>query len=407
VRCGAVRSMRILAVTNLFPNPIQPNRATFNRQQFAAIARQHALAVISPIAWTEELGARWKAGARVPAGRRVECDGIVVDHPKYLFPPRIMRGTYGYCFRRSIKAAFERAVAEFRPEVVLASWAYPDGWAAVDLAHRAGLPAVIKVHGSDVLTMSVYPSRRGRTVEALRSADGVIAVSGDLARTVEALGVDASRVSVVYNGVDTNLFRPGPMAEARAAVGIDRERRAVLFVGNLVGVKAIDVLIDACAIVARSGVTFNCYLIGQGGLRDALERRASSAGLADVVRFVGPKPHRELPDWFRAADVLVLPSQSEGVPNVLLEACACGTPFVASRVGGIPEILDMGDGTLVPPGDVAALAEALRARIADQSRTPRRVEAGRLRSHAESAAQVVDVLSAAMSRYRQSSPKVA
>src|SRR6185503_5823350 len=132
--------MRILAITNLFPNPIQPNRATFNRQQFREIAREHMLAVISPISWTEELGARWANGARVPAGRRVACDGIPVEHPVYLFPPRVLRASYGHFYRRCIRPAFERALDEFRPEVVLASWAYPDGWAAVELAHRAGLP---------------------------------------------------------------------------------------------------------------------------------------------------------------------------------------------------------------------------------------------------------------------------
>ena len=85
--------MRILAVTNLFPNPIQPNRATFNRQQFLAIAKEHPLEVISPVAWTDELGARWRGGVKLPAGRRVLCDGIPVDHPAYLFPPRVLRGS--------------------------------------------------------------------------------------------------------------------------------------------------------------------------------------------------------------------------------------------------------------------------------------------------------------------------
>src|SRR5688572_5831514 len=139
--------MRILAITNLYPSPCHPGRAPFNRQQFRALAERHAVSVIAPVAWTDELTSRWRHGTRLSASRRVTCDGMTVDHPRYLFPVKVLRGWYGRCFRRSVRATFERARREFRPDVVLGSWAYPDGWAAVKLAHAAGLPAVVKVHG--------------------------------------------------------------------------------------------------------------------------------------------------------------------------------------------------------------------------------------------------------------------
>src|SRR5205085_9402963 len=123
-------------VTNLFPNPAQPNRATFNRQQFGALAQRHEVAVIAPIAWTDELSFRRRGKTRIPVGRRVEADGIVAIHPIYWFPPKVMRGAYGGFYRKSIARTFERMVTEFRPDVVLGSWAYPDGWAAVALAHE-------------------------------------------------------------------------------------------------------------------------------------------------------------------------------------------------------------------------------------------------------------------------------
>ena len=105
-----------------------------------------------------------------------------VEYPRFVFPPRVLRGWYGRFYRWSIGPAFRRALAAFRPDVVFATWAYPDGWAAVDLAHQAGLPAVLKVHGSDVLQLKHYPTRRRGTAEALRRADRVVAVSRDLAR---------------------------------------------------------------------------------------------------------------------------------------------------------------------------------------------------------------------------------
>ena len=112
--------------------------------------------------------------------------------------------------------------------------------------------------------------------------------------------------------------------------------------------------------MAREGFRFRCHLLGSGPLRPDLERQVAELGLRDTVLFHGPKPHDELPDWFRAADLFVLPSRSEGVPGVLMEAMACGTPFVASRVGGVPEVAELGDGALVPPGDVDQMATAIR-----------------------------------------------
>jgi glycosyltransferase involved in cell wall biosynthesis len=351
--------MRILALTNLYPNPLQPHRGAFNRQQFRALAERHEVRVIAPIAWTDERSARRAGGAALPAERRVDCDGLKVAHPRYLFTPKVLRGQYGNMFRWSIAGAFRAAVEEFRPDLVLSAWAYPDGWAAVELGHRAGLPVIVKVHGSDILTLAKTPGRERGTAEAMRKADAVIAVSQDLANRVIEMGADAANVSVVYDGIDATRFHPGSREEARRLLGIPTDEPMILFVGNLVPVKGVDVLIAACAKMAAAGRRFRCYLVGQGPLKAEFEQQIAAASLADRVTLVGPVLHAKLPDWFRAADVFVLPSHSEGVPCVLLEAAGCQTPFVASRVGGIPEIAHLNDGRLVPPGDPQLLSEAI------------------------------------------------
>jgi glycosyltransferase involved in cell wall biosynthesis len=345
--------MRVLAVTNLYPNPYQPLRAPFNRQQLGALAGQHELAVIAPIAWTDELVLRRQLGARLPDGRRVLCDGMTVDHPRYLFPPKVMRGWYGHCFRRSIRAAFMRAVEEFRPDVIYATWGYPDGWAAVELAREAGLPVAVKVHGSDILLLGPRGGRRRRTIEALSRADAVVVVSRHLAEQVVGLGIDPRRVSVVYNGIDKRLFHSGA-AGPQAREG---DAPLVLYVGNLLPVKGLDVLTQACDQLAQRGVRFDCRLIGQGPMKRALEKQIRERGLQERVKLLGPRPLEELPAWYRAASLLVLPSYSEGVPNVVLEASACGTPVVATGVGGVPEIV--GSNGLVPAGNSEALARAI------------------------------------------------
>lgn len=368
--------MRILALTNLYPNPFQPTRATFNRQQFRALAARHAVEVISPISWVDEFAARRKGAPALPRNRQVVCDGIHVTHPRYIYPPKILRSRYGHFFRRSVRSAFQRSCAEFKPDIVLAPWAYPDGWAAVELSKQAGVPVVIKVHGCDILGAGAGldgdPPRKRRTVDALQRADGVIAVSRHLAETMVGMGVSGDKIRVVYDGIDPSVFYPAPVAEARARLGLPVDTPMILFIGNLVPVKGIETLLGACARLAQNGVQFTANLIGQGPLKSKLESQIRRLGLTDRVRLIGGLPHAQLGTWFRAASVFALPSYSEGVPSVLLESAACGTPFVASRVGGIPEITHLAPNRLVAPGDSAAFADALVASFSTRGTAPTR-----------------------------------
>jgi glycosyltransferase involved in cell wall biosynthesis len=350
--------MRILVLTTLFPNPYQPGRAVWNEQQFAHLAQLHPVEVIAPIAWTDELKGRWRGHARMPAERITATSGLKIHHPPFVYVPRVIR-SHGVAYLRSVRSRFDSVVKDFLPDLVLASWAYPDGWAGVRLAREAGLPAIVKVHGCDVLALPRYPSRRRHTVEALTRADGIIAVSKHLAERVVQLGADPERVSVVNNGVDGQLFHPGSTTVAQARLKLPDTRPLILFIGNLDPVKGLETLIAACSILKERGVPFQCVMIGEGSMRSVLQRQIKCRGLEKEVQLPGSLPQRQLPDWYRAATVFALPSRSEGLPNVLLEALACGTPWVASSVGGIPEIADLGANRLVPAGDATGFAAAL------------------------------------------------
>jgi glycosyltransferase involved in cell wall biosynthesis len=379
--------MRILALTNLYPNPLQPERATHVRLQLRHIARQHPVAVISPIAWTDELVRRWRGGV-MPPKRRTVVDGIEVEHPRYWYLPLVLRHWTGHFFEWSVRGAFRRALREFQPDLVYSPWAYPDGWAAVRLGRRAGVPVVLTVVGSDILLLPQYPQKAARTIEALRGAEAIIAVSQDLARRVVQLGAAPGKVHVVYDGVEPEVFCPGPRAAAHRRLGLCGTAPMILFVGNLLPVKGLDYLIEACSLLKADGVDFECVLIGEGPLRKRLEADVRKRGLAEFVRFLGVVPNQELPDWYRAANVFVLPSRSEGVPNVLLEAAACHTPFVASRVGGIPEIAHVGESELVPVGDIQRLARAVRRYVTEPGAPGPRA---RPRTRTEGARQVCEV----------------
>jgi glycosyltransferase involved in cell wall biosynthesis len=376
--------MRILILSNLYPNPWQPHRAAFNRQQFAALARQHDVRIVAPVAWTDQ----WHSREIGRHERTVLRDGILIEHPPYFFPPRVLRSWHGHFYQRCVRPTFVRAVEQFRPDVLLASWAYPDAWAAVELARETNLPVIAKVHGSDVLMLNQYPARQQRTTEALRSADAVVAVSRHLASSVEQVGVDRDRIHVVYNGIDTNLFCPAPAAASTPPM--------VLFIGNLVPVKGLETLIDACADLRDRGVAFQCCLIGQGPLEQSLSRQIAEKRLSQQVQLIGPRRLEELPDWYRAASVFVLSSRSEGIPNVILEALACGTPVVAPRVGGIPEILD--ERCLVPPGDAPAMSMAIERAILSPVASSGMFQPG---SWETSAAKLAEVLAGAVAARRQ------
>jgi glycosyltransferase involved in cell wall biosynthesis len=368
--------MRILTLTNLYPNPFQPQRATFNRHQLRLLGERYPVRVIAPIAWSDELRSRGAGKPALPRTRRVERDGLIVDHPRVYHLPGML-GWYGQLYYRSVRRTFNHIAREFKPTLIFAPWIYPDGWAALNLAREIGLPAVLKTHGSDVLLLKEHPSRKAGTIEALRGADGVIAVSQDLANATIQLGAYEEKVRVIYNALDGDLFRPGAKSAAREKLNLPVGERVVLFVGNLVPVKGIDVLLEACARLSQQGTAFQLHIVGQGPLRGQLQQQAERLGTAGRVHWHGSIPQVLLPEWYQAADVFVLPSRSEGVPNVLLEASGCETPWVATRVGGIPEIAEMGRGRIVssesPVELAAAIAEQLESPV-EMGGRPRRPE---------------------------------
>jgi glycosyltransferase involved in cell wall biosynthesis len=382
--------VRILAITNLYPRPGNELFAPYNRQQFRFLARENELSVIAPVAWTIKVK-EW-ARLRHTPGKYLNDHGTWVYHPTYYFPPKVFQHRHGQWYLRSIGRLAEGLLREFRPQVVLSSWAHPDGWAAVRIARQAGLPTLIKVHGSDVLVATRKPRRRRRIAEALAGADGVVAVCQDLANHVVGLGVDARKIRVIPHGTDETVFCPGDQRKARARLGLAAEGDMVLFVGNLLTTKGAGVLIEACGRLRDQGRQLSCYLIGRGMHESRLRALIRRLRLGDRVMLVGGCRPEVLADWYRACDLVALPSFSEGIPNVLREALRCGKPFVATHVGGIPEIAHPSFSSLVPPGAVPELAEAITMMLATRPHVDRALLAERTISWTHSARLLAEYL---------------
>ena len=390
--------MKLLLVTSIFPSPLQPNRGAFNREMVRAIASHHQVKAIAPVAWPLVFRAR-RAGHAWDTARFV--DDAEVRHPTYYYTPKVLRAWYGAFFWWSIRRTVGNLLQGFAPDVVIGYWSHPDGISAVRIARRLGLPAVVMVGGTDILVLGQQRSRRRAIRRVLDDADAVIAVSQDLKRALRTWGVPERRVHVVYRGIDAQRFNPGDRAAARRRLGIEPGKRVVLWVGHMAPVKGLDVLVDACA-AAVERLDFHLYLVGHGSAASNLQRRCARLGITSRVTFVGYVAHADLPDWYRAANLLVLPSRSEGVPNVLLESIACGTPFVASRVGGIPEIADPLVDRLVAPNDREALADAIVHSLIAPSRITRRTMPI---STVNSAEHLLAVLTAVVGAYRGSPTK--
>jgi glycosyltransferase involved in cell wall biosynthesis len=359
--------LRILCVTNLFPNPLQPGKGLFNWRQLQVMSRLASVRVISPVLWTDEISCLFRGKRLAGNCEWREWDGVHVAYCRYYYPPKLGRSWYGKCFQWSIQGLFRKTIAHFRPDLVYACWAYPDGWAACHLAKEYGLPAVVKLHGSDLLLMDEFRGRREATTEMLRNADATIAVGETLRERAVASGAPADRAHFVHGGTDLELFSPGNRCEARRRLGLPIEGHRVLFVGNLVPVKGVQNLIDACESLKRDGVAVQTDLLGDGPLEAKLRRQIGAHGLQDRVHLRGRKTQKDLPHWYRAADLLVLPSLSEGVPNVLMEAAACGTPFIATRVGGIAEIAHLSPHPLIAAGDSESIAQSIQAALRDSA----------------------------------------
>jgi len=371
--------MRILTVTNLYPRPDQPQRGLFNAQQFRAMAEESGVSNVCLV--PEWRPWRWKAIRQwqdpFPSGVRT----------RYL--PVIHVPVAG----RNLSWRFQRAALRTERDwiedcdAVLAAWLYPDGAAAVAAAAPRGKPVWLRVHGTDRLHLR-HP-RRGRVARsACARAAGILVNCEYLADQLVVLGLSRASIHVVPNGVDTELFRYRPRAEAWREIGRlwgglaagaqlpGPEGKLVLFAGNLLPVKGPDVLLRAWAQVPRREPQARLVLIGEGPMRNRLRALCRRLGVERSVVLLGSRPHAEIPLWMNAADCLCLPSRSEGLPNVVLEALASGLPVAAADAGGVREVLgDEPDARVVEREAPAALALALcelLARTADRAGMARR-----------------------------------
>jgi glycosyltransferase involved in cell wall biosynthesis len=388
--------MRVLILTKIFPNSAEPRSSPFNRQQFSALSRLCDVEVLATIPWFPGAAAfaKWsRAGRLLDVPMSEIIDGVTVHHPRVVFLPKV-HAVAGPLYAASLARAAMKY--DGKVDVVLGSWAYPDGFAAVALARLLGVPAVIKLHGSDMNVVAELAGPRRLLKWALSHAARVVAVSRPLRDRAIALGADATTVDVVPNGVDRARFFPSDRDDARRALGIATDGPIAICVGNVERHKGVVDLVQAFTRTADVGPRARLYVIGEGSASTECRRIAEAARAP--ITFVGARSHAEVPTWMAACDVLVLPSWNEGTPNVVLEALACGRRVVATAVGGVPDVVpSAAAGVLVPPKNPEALAGAIGQALAEPYNPATVVNALGTPDWAESASMLHASLYAAVS----------
>lgn len=350
--------MRVLVVTKLFPNSVQPLASIYNREQYGALSKICDVEVLGliPTFPGARLFSRWSQVAPLAAVPKFErTAGVPVYHPRIPYVPRVPSLGPPLIAASLLADLFARRRTT---DVIVGSSVYPEGVACIWLGALLGIPTAVQALGTDLNVIPNWRGPRAILARTLPRAGRVIAVSRPLADRAIELGASSERTIVIPNGVDKTRFHPRDKRACRQQLGLAADGRLIVFVGELFDSKGVNDLLEAFTIVAAQTPDARLAIVGHGP--ELARCQAAAQALPGRVFVAGGRPHDEVALFMGAADVFTLPSWREGTPNVVLEALASGRRVVATRVGGIPHVIrSQQRGELVEPRDIPALADAL------------------------------------------------
>ena len=331
----------LVIITNLYPLPWEPNRATFNKQQFELLNEDFDLSILIPVAFPVWL-----------KNRKNIHQSTNKRYVPYFYIPKIGRRFYSITLFLSILFHSGLWLKKRKPKTIMASWAFPEAVAANWLSRLYKTSFFFKVHGSDVNLHGKIPARAKQIVNAASNAKGILSVSKALANELINIGVESKKIQVIYNGVNHQLFSDNYPTKI--------PNRYILYIGNLKHDKGVMELIEGYNQIKNLHPDLHLVFAGSGVMHEALVNFTHTEKITEKVTFLGNVDHSEIPAWLTNAVALCLPSYNEGVPNVVLESMAAGIPVLATNVGGIPEVVNESVcGVIIPPKDANAVATGL------------------------------------------------
>lgn len=351
-------TLNVLTLSTLFPDMSRPNFGVFVERQARELASRPdvKVTVVAPVGipiWPFSLAGRYDPLRSLP--RKERWQDLTVYRPVFRTVPKVgARINVGNMTRAILPLV--RHLHQQQPfDVIDASFFFPDGPVAQRLSKALGIPYSVKARGADIHYWGARRDTRKMVKRAAQGAAGLLAVSNAMRRSMIKMGMDGEKIRVHYTGVDLDRFEIADRAAAKDVLGF--EGPVVLCVGALIPRKGQELLVQA--LPRLPGVTL--LFAGQGQYRRALEKLAEELGVDRRIGFLGSVPHDRLPRIYAAADVMALPSSSEGLANAWVEALACGTPIVISDVGGARELLDRPEAGQIAERDPEAIAAAIGA----------------------------------------------
>src|SRR5574337_2208257 len=331
------QKIRLLVFTSLCPNAAQPRHGVFVEERLRHLVASGRIAatVVAPVPWFPFRSPMFGAYARFAAvPKREERYGIRILHPRYPVIPKLGMGIAPFLMFRALLPVLRNLQSNRTDfDLIDAHYFYPDGVAAARLGAAIGKPVVITARGTDVTWIPRYRRPRRQIQWAAERAAAIVTVSQALKDRVEDLGVIPEKITVLRNGVDLDRFGLRDRTAIRARLNLTGP--VWLAVGHLIERKGVHITLAAL----QNAPDVTLLIAGDGPEGDALVQLANRLKINDRVRFLGAIGHRDLCDYYNAADAMVLASSREGMPNVVLEALACGTPVVAAPFDGVTELL--------------------------------------------------------------------
>lgn len=342
--------MRIVFISHMFPNSLNTLTAPFMAERAKALSLNVKLQIIAPVSYFPFLK------TNIPPHLEI-FNGLKVHHPRYLAIPSHLWSWRWFSYLIMLKIMSKSIVSGC--DILHVEWIYPDAYAAVRFAKKRGIKTIGVVHGNEAIEYYGPHAFREKYCEVLSALDHVIVVSKDLkTKLVHEYGVSSNKISIILNGVDVEKFTLINKNEARTRLGMQEGTPIGVCVARLSEEKNLDILIQAVAKLADKSPFI--YIVGDGPLRDELQKLIECSGVDEKVKLIGSVPHEQVSWWLNASDFFCLPSQREGCPVVIHEALACGRPVVSTKVGAIPDLICRDDyGLLCPPDDVDALVHVL------------------------------------------------
>lgn len=355
------RKIRTLLFSSLYPSSVRVGYGIFVETRLRELLTSNMVEtrVVSPVPWFFSAHPRFGDYARMASiPLRETFHGVDVQHPRYFLPPKVGMNMAPFTLAAGAAPAIRRLLDEgFDFDVIDAHYYYPDGVAAALLAWHFNKPFTVTARGSDINLIAKYWIPRTLMQWTSKRASASIGVSQALTRAMAELDMPTERLITMPNGVDLRRFHLVPLHEARTTLGWP-QGPTLISVGNLVENKGHHIVIEALVNLPE----FRLVIAGEGPELAALQSLSQRLNVSSRTQFLGHVDQATLTSCYCAADILVLASSREGWPNVLLESMACGTPVVATRVGGIAEIVTSGSvGRLMAGRTVADAVASINA----------------------------------------------